>query len=191
MWSILFFISVTVLVHPPALFLFLYRTRGTRGSPFPFIWDRQLCTSLPVSPSRFLPRNPISLRHTRLSFLSKLEEEKTEDQEEYRRGNQRGRCIFVGTLPPPRNAPVLSRYTRNTRERCRTIVSGALKFPRLHAPVDPPSPRRCISHVYTLVGDQTRVWRWTWMCHGAPAAARDKGSSRPGEREIGSDSPPT
>lgn len=128
---------------PPTLFLSTVPAR--HESLHPFHPPRATLRS-PL----LLRVSPLSLRFTRLFllFVEKEEKEKErkegkkEDQGEYvhRRGNQRGRCIFVGTLPlpPPRNAPALSRYARNTRERCRTIVSGALKFSRLHAPVDPP-----------------------------------------------------
>lgn len=143
MWSILFFISVTVLVHPPTPFSSFFSAAAAREArpSHPYATGNFM-----LSPSRFLSHlsilpSPFSVSLDSFFFTFFVEarrRKKRRPRRVHRRGNQRGRCIFVGTLPPPRNALVLSRYTRNTRERCRTIVSGALKFPRLHAPVDPP-----------------------------------------------------
>ena len=126
MWSILFFISVTVLVHPPALFSsFFIRSRSAREArPFhPYATGNVM-----VSLSRFLSHlsifsSPLSLSlslclDSFLSFslffsslLAKLEEDKKEDQGEYTAEVIKGVGVYSWVLYPLLETPRCSRGT--------------------------------------------------------------------------------
>lgn len=119
MWSILFFISVTVLVHPPTPFSSFFSAPAAREArpSQPYATGNFM-----LSPSRFLSHLSIlpspfsvSLDSFFLLFLSKLEEEKKEDQGEYTAEVIKGVGVYSWVLYPLLETLWCSRGTRGTR----------------------------------------------------------------------------